>query len=568
MGAPLPQRVGLRRSTLPRLPARCCSSTDGWIEAGRSTASAVPRRLGAGADVVDLRGGLLPPGFVDAHVHPSRAAWSGSAATSPGCRRRARTTSGTSPTTPRAPGPAWILGGGWAMAAFPGGTPTAADLDAVVPDRPVFLPNRDHHGAWVNTRALEIAGIDAGTPDPPTAASSATPDGSPTGMLHEGATRLVSRHLPRTTGEDYYAALLAGQRHLHSLGITSLAGRDPRRLLRHGGPGTTYAPAAARGELTGRWSAPSGGTATGGASRSRSWSPSARPGPRGRFRATTREDHAGRRRRERHGRAVEPYLDRCGHADGQHRPLVRRPPRRCASTCRARRGTASRSTSTRIGDRGVREALDAFEGTDPARATTSRTSRSCTPTTSPRFAALGVAANMQALWACLDDQMTELTLPFLGAERAALAVPLRRPAPRGRPAGRRQRLAGQHPRPARRDPRRGATAPRTASRAGRHRALPARAGARRSRPRSRRTPRARRGPTTATTPAPAGSRRCRGRPGGPRPRPVRRPGGRDRGGPDRVDVGRRECRSSKPEPVLRADFVNEAGVPQTPSSHG
>ena len=40
------------------------------------------------------------------------------------------------------------------MSAFPGGNPTAADLDTVVADRPVFLPNRDHHGAWVNTRAL------------------------------------------------------------------------------------------------------------------------------------------------------------------------------------------------------------------------------------------------------------------------------------------------------------------------------------------------------------------------------------------------------------------------------
>ena len=87
-----------------------------------------------------------------------RAGWSGSAAT---CRRRApaRSTSPSSRRTPaRTPSEPWILGGGWAMAAFPGGTPTAADLDAIVPDRPVFLPNRDHHGAWVNSRALEIAG--------------------------------------------------------------------------------------------------------------------------------------------------------------------------------------------------------------------------------------------------------------------------------------------------------------------------------------------------------------------------------------------------------------------------
>src|SRR6266852_2944583 len=61
---------------------------------------------------------------------------------------------------------AWVLGGGWTMTAFPGGTPTAADLDTVTGGRPAFLPNRDHHSAWLNTAALEVAGIDASTPDP------------------------------------------------------------------------------------------------------------------------------------------------------------------------------------------------------------------------------------------------------------------------------------------------------------------------------------------------------------------------------------------------------------------
>ena len=137
---------------------------------------------------------------------------------------------------PRTPSCAWILGGGWAMPAFPGGTPTAADLDAVVPDRPVFLPNRDHHGAWVNSRALEIAGIDASTPDPPDGRIERDADGRPSGTLHEGATALVSRHLPAHHGRgllrrpDGGAALPAlARRHV-------LAGRHRRRVLRHGRP--------------------------------------------------------------------------------------------------------------------------------------------------------------------------------------------------------------------------------------------------------------------------------------------------------------------------------------------
>ena len=60
----------------------------------------------------------------------------------------------------------WILGGGWSMDVFPGGIPTKDLLDAVVPDRIVFLPNRDGHSTWVNSRALEMAGVTADTPDP------------------------------------------------------------------------------------------------------------------------------------------------------------------------------------------------------------------------------------------------------------------------------------------------------------------------------------------------------------------------------------------------------------------
>ncbi len=84
------------------------------------------------------------------------------------------------------------------MDAFPGGVPTAAVLDRIVPDRPVFLPNRDHHSAWVNTVALELAGITAARLIPGTAASSGTAGARPTGALHEGAMELVRRLRPAT----------------------------------------------------------------------------------------------------------------------------------------------------------------------------------------------------------------------------------------------------------------------------------------------------------------------------------------------------------------------------------
>ena len=134
----------------------------------------------------------------------------------------------------------WILGGGWAMAAFPGGTPVAADLDAVVPDRPVFLPNRDHHGAWVNTKALELAGITRESPEPPHGHYERDADGHPTGTLHEGAMHVVSRLLDETSAADYYDGLLAGQAYLHSLGITGWQDAIVGAYAGMDDPGPTY----------------------------------------------------------------------------------------------------------------------------------------------------------------------------------------------------------------------------------------------------------------------------------------------------------------------------------------
>ena len=282
------------------------------------------------------QGGLLSPGFVDAHVHPIQGGLERLR-----CDLSEQSTREEYLATIRQyadanPDVEWILGGGWAMPAFPGGNPTAADLDTVVPDRPVFLPNRDHHGAWVNSRALEIAGIDAHTADPPDGRIERDADGRPSGTLHEGATSLVSRFLPRTTGEDYYAALMAGQSYLHSLGVTSWQDAIVGAYSGMDDPASTYVTAAANGDLKSyvvgalwwerrlrRRAGRGPGRAAGRDDR--------RPVPR-----HDREDHAGRRRRERHGRDADAVPRQVRARDRQQRPLVRRGRRA------ARRGAGAR----------------------------------------------------------------------------------------------------------------------------------------------------------------------------------------------------------------------------------
>src|SRR5919197_231379 len=200
--------------------AEAVAVRDGWITSVGS-ADEIREMAGSGTRMIDLSGRLIVPGFQDAHIHPPEAGLE---------LMRCYLHDGTGPEdyidrirtyAAAHPEAQWILGGGWALDHFPGGTPHRMALDAVVPDRPVFLPNRDGHGAWVNTRALELAAIGPGTADPPDGRIERDPDGSPSGTLHEGAMDLVERLIPPPGEKELERAILMAQEHLHSLGITA-----------------------------------------------------------------------------------------------------------------------------------------------------------------------------------------------------------------------------------------------------------------------------------------------------------------------------------------------------------
>ncbi len=378
--------------------------------------------VGPGTEVVDLAGGLLAPGFVDAHVHPIQGGLERLRCDLSGLATREEYLDAIATYAAAHPDAEWILGGGWAMPAFPGGTPTAADLDRVVPDRPVFLPNRDHHGAWVNSRALELAGLDEHTPDPPDGRIERDDRGRPTGTLHEGATSLVSRHLPRPTTDDQRAALLAGQAYLHSVGVTAWQDAIVGAYSGIDDPGSTYTAAAAGGDLRSHvvgalWWERDRGTEQLGDLVARREAMSG-----GRFRATTVKIMQDGVAENGTAAMLTPYLDRCGHPtdNAGHSFLDATALREAVRTL----DTAGFQVHVHaIGDRGVREALDAFEGTDPARRHHVAHLQVVHPDDVRRFAGLGVAANLQMLWACLDDQMVDLTLPHLGPERSAWQYP-------------------------------------------------------------------------------------------------------------------------------------------------
>ena len=393
--------------------------------------------------VVDLGGRLAIPAFGDAHVHAVAGGLESLRCNLVGLRTRAETVAAVAAYCASLGPQDWVLGGGWTMSAFPGGLPTAADLDPVTGGRPAFLPNRDHHSAWVNTVALERAAVDAGTPDPPDGRIERDAAGRPTGALHDGAMRLVARLIPAAGPAELRAGLVAAQAHLHSLGITRFQDACVGAASELGIPDVfdTYRQAAADGALTSDvvgalwWDRARGlgqiddllarreaagrdagagepaGHGTGAAA-------GREAGPRGRFRATTVKLMLDGVCETFTAAMSAPYLGRHGE---RGRLFIEPDMLREATGRLAAEGFQLHFHA--IGDLAVSTALDALEAlpAGPRRAARHHLAhlQFIAPQDLDRFRALDAVANFQPLWACNEPQMEELTLPFVGPERAA-----------------------------------------------------------------------------------------------------------------------------------------------------
>ncbi|GAA1698502.1 amidohydrolase [Microcella alkalica] len=380
----------------------------------------VLRKAGA-RDVIELEGGLIMPAFHDAHAHPIPGAielmqcdLSQALDADDALRRIAAYASSHLEEE-------WILGGGWSMPHFAGGTPTRKALDEIVPDRPVALLNRDHHGVWVNSRALERAGIDRHTLDPTDGRIEREPDGSPAGVLHEGAMHLLDTVRPRVESGFALRALRRAHEEFFALGVVgwqdayvgATAGLDD--LL------DTYQSALSEGQLSARVTA------------ALWWQRGVGIGQL--------EDLLDRRARvESLGRPdvlladtvkimvdgvaenfsaamSQPYTDPHGH--GSHG---------CGTTFL----DAAELTEAVIaldaadfsvhmhalGDRAVTIALDALEAARAANGPSARRHQLAhlqvvQGSDVDRFAQVGAFANLQLLWGAVDDQLEELTFPFL-----------------------------------------------------------------------------------------------------------------------------------------------------------
>ncbi len=177
---------------------------------------------GKGTDVVDLKGRFLAPGFIDAHLHLMDGGIGLTEVDLDGAETLAEVQRRIVAFARADPERKWIIGRGWSYAVFPGGLPTKRQLDAVVPDRPVYLESYDGHTAWVNSTALLAARLDRLTAEPPDGAIVRDAAGEPTGALKEQAVELVKRIVPPRTADEKDRALKKGLELLAAQGLTGV----------------------------------------------------------------------------------------------------------------------------------------------------------------------------------------------------------------------------------------------------------------------------------------------------------------------------------------------------------
>ncbi|MDQ3169256.1 MAG: amidohydrolase [Acidobacteriota bacterium] len=173
---------------------------------------------GPNTEIVDLGGRRVVPGFNDAHWHlPSRrTADLAGAGSVDEIQARLREFALSLPAD------AWVTGRGWTPADFPSYTAHRRYLDAVFPDRPVLITDRDGHQALANGAALALARVTAATPDPQGGRVEHDAGGAPTGLLKESATSLVGRLVPAAGVDEVHRALIDELAKASSFGLTSL----------------------------------------------------------------------------------------------------------------------------------------------------------------------------------------------------------------------------------------------------------------------------------------------------------------------------------------------------------
>lgn len=177
----------------------------------------------AGARTIDGKGQTVLPGLIDGHGHLLGLGEYLKQADLRGILSEQQSADAVANFARNNPEQQWVVGRGWNQVLWPSNTfPGKASLDELMPDKPVYLVRVDAHAAWVNSKALALAGITKDTLDPPGGEIIRDSQGEPTGVLIDNAMYLVQRRIPTPTPAEKRAALQTAFAHLQALGITAV----------------------------------------------------------------------------------------------------------------------------------------------------------------------------------------------------------------------------------------------------------------------------------------------------------------------------------------------------------
>ncbi len=295
----------------------------------------------------------------------------------------------------------------------------------MISDRPVFLVSQDGHSAWVNSKALEVAGITRETPDPARGRIDRDKDGEPIGSLQESAIELVGKLVPRTTLEQARQGLKVAIQKLNAFGITSLqeasAPLDDSQGFRML---DAYRDVDRSGALTARVAISLGWDPEKGDEQIQDLVRARREYTQGRLRAHTVKIYQDGVIEAKTAAVLEPYV---GTEDDRGMALVEPEALKRIVTRLDKEGFQLHFHA--IGDAAIRQVFDALE--EARRTNGARDSRHHLshielfhPDDIPRFRELGAVANFQPLWALADSYINELTLPILPPETHRWIYPI------------------------------------------------------------------------------------------------------------------------------------------------
>ncbi len=390
---------------------------DGLIEAVGS-ADMGRRYIGDETEVIDCAEGgwAVLPGFIDAHTH---LVWSGTELQDVDLFSATTLDELMAPIVAHAtvfPDAAWVRGAGWDISRFDGEL-GRGQLDAIVPDRPVYMASADAHSAWVSTLALAEAGITADTPDPVGGIIERDENGEPTGILRENAMALVEAVLPPYDDAQVDTGLEAALREANGFGLTAIVPANIDAWMLGG-----YRRFEDQDRLTVRVHGAVEVSPEDGADAL----------PTVRALAATYDSPLVK------VDAIKLYLDGIietqtalmlePYIDGTNGERLF-PDEVLMETVRAFDDAGFGLHAHTLGDGAVRQMLDALEWLEEVSGPADRRPllahlEVIDPADVPRFAALGAYADFQPLWAYPDSYIQDLTWPVIGEERSEWLYPI------------------------------------------------------------------------------------------------------------------------------------------------